>query len=86
MKMNTFTVNEKGINEIKEFLANHHKKYQGEIYREQLNAWVREAEFQISEGNPASIEIKSWDSISGHTEELTLSAEGLDKEEVEIDE
>ena len=87
--MKTFTrysINEQGLNEIKEFLDDNHKKGGGHFDRDMLLAWAADAEFQLSEGNPASIEIKSFDSIHGRTQEFTISDAGLDAETVEIEE
>ena len=86
--MKTFTrysINEQGLNEIKEFLAENHKKGGDQFDRDMLLAWAADAEFQLSEGNPASIEIKSFDSIHGRTQEFTISYAGLDAETVEIE-
>ena len=80
------SVNEQGLNEIKEFLAANHKKGGDNFNRSMLIAWAADAEFQLSEGNDASIEIKSWDTVSGHTETFTISDAGLDSESVEVDE
>ncbi len=87
--MTTFTqysVNEQGLNEIKEFLTDNHKKGGDHFDRNMLLAWAADAEFQLSEGNPATIEIKSFDSIHGHTQEFTISDAGLDAETVELEE
>lgn len=46
-----------------------------------LQAWAQEAEFQLGEGNPATIEIKSWNSIHGYTQEYRISDAGLDATE-----
>jgi hypothetical protein len=43
-----------------------------------LSAWADAAEFQLVEGNSATIEIRSWDTVSGHTEEFTVSDAGID--------
>lgn len=84
MQITTHTVNEQGLNEIKEFLAANHKN--GEHFtRDMLQAWAADAEFQLSEGNPATIEIKSWDSIHGYTQEYTISDAGLDAHTEEVD-
>ena len=80
------SVNEIGLKEIHDFLAKKHKKGGEHFDHEMLLAWARQAEFQISEGNPASIEIRSYDSVSGHTENYTISPAGLDCEAVEIEE
>lgn len=80
------TVNQTGLNEIAEFLAAHHKLGRDHFSDDMLRAWAADAEFQISEGNDATIEIKSWDSISGHTETFRVSDAGIDSEIIEIDE
>lgn len=86
MKTTNYTVNETGLNEIKEFLAANHKKGGDHFSREMLQAWAADAEFQLGEGNPASIEIRSFDCIHGRTMEYTISAAGLDANVVEIEE
>lgn len=80
------TINNTGIAEIAGFLAAHHKLGGGHFSPEMLRGWAAEAEFQLGEGNPPSIEIKSWDSISGHTEEFTVSDAGVDCEEFDDEE
>lgn len=72
------TINEQGINEIKEFLAVNHVKGGDHFDKAMLNAWAAEAEFQLAEGNPASIELRSWESIHGYTQEFTISDAGVD--------
>lgn len=86
MKATLYSVNEQGLNEIKEFLADNHKKGGDHFTRDMLRAWAADAEFQLSEGNPAIIELASWDSIHGRTQTFTISDAGLDAEEIEIDE
>ena len=86
MQVTNYTVNEQGLNEIKEFLAANHKKGGDYFDRDMLLAWAADAEFQLAEGNSATIEIKSWNSIHGHTQEFTISDAGLDVETVEIEE
>jgi len=85
MKATIYSVNETGLNEIKEFLAANHKKGGDHFNRSMLLSWASDAEFQLSEGNSASIEIRASDSIHGRTEVFTISDAGLDAEEVEID-
>lgn len=85
MQVTTYTVNEQGLKEIKEFLTKNHKKGGDHFTRDMLLAWAADAEFQLSEGNPAAIEIKSSDSIHGHTQEYRISNAGLDAKVVEID-
>lgn len=50
-----------------------------------IQAWARDAGFQLGEGNSASIEIRSRDTVSGHTENYTISDAGLDCIEIEVD-
>lgn len=82
----THTVNPHGLQEIADFLGSHHKLAREHFTDEMLHAWASDAEFQLGEGNSASIEIKSWDTVSGHTETFTISDAGIDSEEIEIDE
>lgn len=86
MRNTNYSVNEAGLNEIKEFLAANHKLGGERFDRDMLLAWAADAEFQLAEGNAATIELKSWDSINGYTQEFRISGAGLDAEEVEIDE
>ncbi len=80
------TVNEKGLNEIREFLAENHKKGREHFTRSMLSAWAADAEFQTGEGNPATIEIVARDSIHGRTQEFTISDAGIDAVTVKVDE
>ena len=75
-----FAINEQGLKEIKEFLADNHKKGSDHFDRDMLLAWAADAEFQLAEGNSATIEIKSWDSTRGCTQEFTISHAGIDTE------
>ena len=86
MKYIQKSVNANGLKQIQQFLAEYHKKGGDHFNDEMLRAWAANAEFQLCEGNPASIEIRAFDSISGHTEEFTISDKGLDCEEIEIEE
>ena len=76
----TYTVNATGLAEIKEFLADSHKLGGDHFTSDMLRAWAADAEFQLREGNTPSIEIKSWDALSGHTETYAITDAGLDAE------
>ena len=76
------SINAIGINEIHAFLAANHKLGGDRFTPDMLRAWAAEAEFQLGEGNPPSIEIRSFDSASGHTESFTVSDDGCDWAEV----
>lgn len=81
------SVNANGIAQIAAWLLENHKL--GERISQDpamLRAWAADAEFSLSEGNDAGIEIKSWDSVHGRTQTFTISTEGLDSTEIEIDE
>ncbi len=81
------TVNQKGLQEIQEFLRKTLAGYENRTFStDELLAWAYEAEFQLREGNPASIEIKHYSSEGGYTRQFTISDEGLDSFEVEIEE
>lgn len=79
------TINAHGIREIETFLAFHHKKGH-HMNQDMLRAWAADAEFQMEEGNTPTIEVRAWDSQSGHTETFTVSEAGVDTQMVEIDE
>lgn len=85
MKARIYTVNDNGLNQIHQFLAEHHKLGGDHFDRDMLRAWAADAEFSLAEGNDAGIEIRSFDSVSGHAETFIISNEGLDFEEVEIE-
>lgn len=74
------TVNATGLAEIAAFLAAHHKLGGEHFTPAMLQAWAADVEFQVGEGNTATIEIKSWDTVSGHTETYTITDAGIDVE------
>ena len=46
--------------------------------QEMLSAWATELEDALNSGNGDEIEISQHDTISGHTEHLSVTAEGID--------
>ena len=86
MQASIRTINSTGLAEIAAFLADNHKLGGDHFTSDMLLAWAADAEFQLSEGNSASIEISGRDSISGRPEVFTVSDAGIDTEYVEIDE
>ena len=76
------TINATGLAEIRAFLASNHKLGGDHFTDEMILAWARDAEFQIAEGNPASIEIISQDSARGYTVDYQISKDGQDWAEV----
>lgn len=79
------TINETGLREIAEFLAAHHKLGGDYFTRDMLSAWAAEAEESADAGNPAMIEIRAHDSVSGAPITFTISAAGVDVEEIDAD-
>lgn len=79
-------INEKGIKEIESFLVERLKDGHKGFTKAQLLAWADDAEYQMREGNPPTIEIKSCESVSGHTECFTVPECGIDAEIVELEE
>lgn len=77
------TINRVGTAEIHAFLAANHKYGGDHFTADMLRAWAEDAEFQMSEGNSPTIEIKSWDAVSGRTEIFTVSEAGIDAVEVD---
>lgn len=80
-----FYVNQDGIKEIHSFLASNHKLGGDHFDEKMLQAWAQDAEFNLSDGNPAMIEIRAFDSVSGHVETYTISQNGIDYTDIEID-
>lgn len=84
------TINAAGIEEIRAFLLANHTTpdlYEGttKFTMDMLRAWAADAEFSLSEGNDAGVELKARDSIHGRTQTFTVSDAGVDTEFVEID-
>ena len=86
MQVTNHTVNEQGLREIKQFLAANYKLGGEHFTRDMILVWAASAEAHLADGNPATIEIPAWDSVSGHAELYEVSDDGLDAETVEIDE
>ena len=80
------TINASGLKQITEFLASNHNKGGDHFTDDMLKAWAADAEFQLSEDNPASIEIRAADCVHGRTVEYTISPDGLDATVVGSDE
>ncbi|VEH23206.1 hypothetical protein [Bordetella hinzii] len=76
------TVNEAGLVEISDFLDLRHRLGGEHFTRDMLRAWAADAEFQMGEGNPPTIEIPAHDSTTGATVTYTISDAGIDTVEV----
>lgn len=84
MQITTYTINENGLNEIKEFLQANHKRGAA-LGPKEIAAWAAEAEVQLGEGNSPTIEVGAAHSEHGHAVTYTVSSDGLDAQVVEID-
>lgn len=85
MKATIHHVNKHGLSEIKAFLDTNHRLGGDHFDRDMLQAWATDAEFQLSEGNPPTIEIRSFDCVHLRTMEYTISPAGLDAEIIEVE-
>lgn len=79
------TINAQGLAEIRAILAANHKLGGDHFTESMIRAWANQAQFQLNEGNEASIEINSWDNISGHSQEFRLSDAAIDTQTIEVD-
>ena len=70
-------INELGLCEIDGFLTDNHRLGARGFDRSMLDAWARDAEFSMSEGNPPTIEIQARDSVHGVTQTYTISDAGI---------
>jgi DNA-binding PadR family transcriptional regulator len=76
--MKYYIINENGLKQLADFLRANHKR--GEIIADSpkmLRAWADCAEFSLTEGNGASVEIRSFESVHGMTQDFTITDEGL---------
>ena len=86
MKTTIKTINAAGLLEIRDFLGEFHKLGGDHFTDSMIRAWAADAQFQLAEGNPAAIEIRSYDSTTGATVSGEIRDAGIDCAEVEIDE
>lgn len=81
----SYTINAAGLGEIADFLRREHKLGRTRSFTlPELHAWAEDAERQLDQGNPAEIELKSWESRCGHTTVYHISSAGIDATEVEV--
>ncbi len=73
-------INTNGLTQIAAALGVSHKLGQDHFTATMLNAWAAEAEESFDNGNGMCFEIKSWDSATGRTEVVTITADGFDIE------
>lgn len=78
--MQVAQTNANGINQIAAALGLFHKLGQEHFTAKMLRAWAAEAEESFESGSGMCFEIKSWDSVTGRTEEVTITPDGYDLE------
>lgn len=71
-------INEIGMELIRAWLTERMKNGHN-LGNAEILAWARDAEFQLGEGNPPSIELRASESVSGRTETMTIPQEGIAK-------
>ena len=68
-----YQINAAGLAFIAEEMSQLHKKFSNSApTREMLLAWAADVESSLEDGNGAELEIRAWDSVSGHTELVEL--------------
>lgn len=78
--MKYFVINQNGRSQIRNFLQDNMKDFTDSyICEDALDYWCQQAEFQLSEGNGATIELKPWEAWKGYTIEFSISGEGIDE-------
>lgn len=70
-------INKRGKDCIKVFL-NERMDGGDRLGESNIDAWATDAEFQMGEGNPPTIELPASISVSGHTECYTVPDDGID--------
>lgn len=79
MTVTVHWVNDRGLEEIRAFLAAKHKKGSAQpLTRDMLLSWATTAEHRLFQGQDACIEIKASDSITGNHESYCISHQGVD--------
>ena len=70
-------VNHRGLEQIRTILAERHRLGE-ESFRLNLQAFARDVEHHLSDGNGAYFELHSTETLSGHTEVHDLSPESIE--------
>ena len=83
--MASYLVNDIGMKEIRAFLSKKHKLGEEHFDDRMISAWAKDAEAQLDIGNPPTIELKSWESMTGHVETYTISDNGVEALEARDD-
>lgn len=84
--MRTATINDNGLQQIAQALAKYHKLGAENLTVLAINARAQEAERSFDAGNGMTFEIRARDSVTGRPEEVTISPDGYDFQELSDDE
>ena len=85
MKVTKYRINESGLNEIRAFIEKNHKLGDDHSIRKMLMAFAEDAEESKNAGREADIELTRWDSDHGYTMTYTVSDDGFDVVEEDIE-
>lgn len=86
------TVNDKGIEQIRQWLGQHHKRAvtsgKGANYfsDSQLYSWATHVEYRMDAGDQPTLGLAHYQSLAGKNEEFTLTDDGINTLEVDEDE
>lgn len=84
--MKTYTVNENGLKQIHDHLIARHKLGGDDHFtRDMLLAWAEDVERNMNDDGRGELEIRAWDSVSGHTELCRITEDGFDAAEAAAD-
>lgn len=70
-------VNDRGIRALKSWIEATSMPDHCHTDAENLDAWCREAEESMGNGNPPMVEMSDLDTISGRPETFTIPADGI---------
>lgn len=84
--MKTYTVNEAGLKQIHNHLVARHKLGGDDHFnRDHLLAWAEDVERNMNDAGQPAFEIRAHDSVSGHTELCSITEDGFDATDAELD-
>jgi len=83
MKMIVKVINDNGLEQIKAFLIKHHASGGTDLERHILESWGYDAEYEMSNGRPPCIHLRSWEAIDGCARDFLITNEGIDTREID---
>lgn len=83
--MQVANINANGLNQIAAALAKHHKLGGNHFTPSMIQAWAADAEEHFANGNGCYFEIRAFDSASGACVEVTITPEGYDVADINVE-